>query len=473
MTAFSLLLYYKILLEYNMTHKKAQFGTKIGLIAATVGSAVGLGNVWRFPAEAQAGGGAAFLLVYIGCVFLFGIPVMLAEFSLGRSSRGDAVGAFKATTPGNKWWMSGALAIVASYIILCFYMVVAGWTVEYLWQSITGNLYQDIQAGNVANNVIFQSRMVDYIVDDINPLIFTYIVIALNICILLCGVKKGIERLSNIMMPMLFLLLLIFAGVSLSLPNAGEGLAFFLNPDFSKITPSVVVSALGQAFFSLSLGMGILITYSSYFPKDTKLTRTAITVSMLDTTVAVMMGIIIFPAVTSFGLEGESLRGAALIFVTLPEVFAQMPGTQIWSILFFLFLVIAAITSTISIAEVSIAFMQDRLKMSRLRACLTVLLPVVLFSTICSLSQGALSHITIFGLNIFDFLDNLASNTLLPICSILICIYIGWIAPRNLMERQLTNEGTMKSHVFSVVLFIVRYIAPILIACILASQFIK
>ncbi|MBQ4344441.1 MAG: sodium-dependent transporter [Muribaculaceae bacterium] len=453
--------------------QKAQFSSKIGLIAATVGSAVGLGNVWRFPAETQANGGAAFLLIYIGCVFLLGIPVMLAEFSLGRSTRSDAVGAFKAITPKKKWWLSGALAIIASYIILCFYMVVAGWTIEYLWQSITGNLYEGGQAGGAVDNAIFQSRMSEYIVDDINPLIFTYIVIIINIGILLCGVKKGIERLSNIMMPMLFLLLLVFAGVSLSLPNASEGLAFFLNPDFSKITPTVIVSALGQAFFSLSLGMGILITYSSYFPKDTKLTRTAITVSLLDLTVAFMMGVIIFPAVTSFGLEGESLNGATLIFITLPEIFTQLPGTQIWSVLFFSFLVIAAITSTISIAEVSIAFMQDRLKMSRPKACLTVLLPVFVLSSICSLSQGSLSHITIAGLNIFDFLDTLATNIMLPICSILICIYIGWVAPRNLMDKQLTNNGAMKSHVFGIVLFIVRYIAPILIAFILASQFFK
>lgn len=219
--------------------------------------------------------------------------------------------------------------------------------------------------------------------------------------------------------------------------------------------------------------MGILITYSSYFPKDTKLTRTAITVSLLDLTVAFMMGVIIFPAVTSFGLEGESLNGATLIFITLPEIFTQLPGTQIWSILFFSFLVIAAITSTISIAEVSIAFMQDRLKMSRLKACLTVLLPVFVLSSICSLSQGSLSHITIAGLIIFDFLDTLATNIMLPICSILICIYIGWVAPRNLMDKQLTNNGAMKSHVFGIVLFIVRYIAPILIAFILASQFFK
>ena len=247
---------------------KAQFSTKIGLIAATVGSAVGLGNVWRFPSETQANGGAAFLLIYIGCVLILGIPVMLAEFSLGRAGGSDAVGSLKRLSPGKKWWIAGALAILTSYLILCFYMVVAGWTFEYMWQSITGYLYEPI-AGNSSYDAQFTTRMQEFITHDSDPLINTYIMIAMNLAILVFGVKKGIERLSNILMPMLFILLLIFCWVSLSLPKAGEGLEFFLNPDFSKITPSVVVRALGQAFFSLSLGMGILITYSSYYPKET------------------------------------------------------------------------------------------------------------------------------------------------------------------------------------------------------------
>ncbi|MDE6028441.1 MAG: sodium-dependent transporter, partial [Muribaculaceae bacterium] len=278
-----------------MANKKATFSSKIGLIAATVGSAVGLGNVWRFPAETQTNGGAAFLFVYILCLLLLGVPVMLAEFSLGRGSKSDAVGAFIKLKPKTPWWLTGALAVLASYLILCFYMVVAGWTFEYLWQSITGNLYStDLsQAGMEAS---FHAKMESYICADIAPLINIYILIAVNIAVLLCGVQKGIERLSNILMPMLFLLLLIFCGVSLSLPGSSEGIKFFLTPDFSKITPGVIINALGQAFFSLSLGMGILITYSSYFPKDTRLVKTAVTVSLLDLLVAVMMGIIIFPA---------------------------------------------------------------------------------------------------------------------------------------------------------------------------------
>lgn len=452
---------------------KAQFGTKIGLIAATVGSAVGLGNVWRFPIMAQENGGAAFLLIYIACVFILGIPVMLAEFSLGRGGGSDAVGAFQNVTPGKKWWMVGGLAILASYIILSYYMVVAGWTLEYTWQSITGDLYTPVVANGAMDNAQFSAKMKEYIVDDYKPLIFTILMIVANFAILLGGVKKGIERLSNILMPMLFILLIIFAGVSLSLPKASEGLNFFLNPDFSKIDATVVVNAMGQAFFSLSLGMGILITYASYYPKDTILSRTAVTVSMLDMTVAIMMGVIIFPAVTSFGLTGESLEGASLVFITLPEVFAQMSGGQVWSILFFLFLMVAALTSTISIAEVSIAFMQDHFKLSRVKACVAVLAPLFILSSLCSLSQGCLSEFKIAGFTLFDLFDNVATNIMLPIASILVCIYMGWIAPKSFFKNQLTNQGTVKSHVFKIVLFIVRYIAPILIASILVAYFVK
>lgn len=452
---------------------KVQFATKIGLIAATVGSAVGLGNVWRFPVLAQSNGGAAFLLIYIACVFILGIPVMMAEFSLGRGGQSDAVGSFMNVTPGKKWWMTGAIAIIASYLILCYYMVVAGWTMEYLWNSITGDLYSVANSAGVTDGSQFTTKMKEYIVDDINPLIFTYIMIAANFVVLMCGVKKGIERLSNILMPMLFVLLIIFGCVSLSLPKAEEGLKFFLSPDFSKINGTVIINAMGQAFFSLSLGMGILITYASYYPKTTILSRTAVTVSLLDMTVAIMMGIIIFPAVTSFGLTGESLAGPSLVFSTLPEVFAQMPLTQLWSILFFLFLMVAALTSTISIAEVSIAFMQDRFKMSRIKACLIVIAPLFIFSSLCSLSQGSLGNMTIAGYTLFDLFDTIATNILLPTASILLCIYMGWVAPKSFFKGQLTNQGTVTSRVFHIVLFIVRFVAPILIGTILITHFIN
>ncbi len=420
--------------------QKAQFGSKIGLIAATVGSAVGLGNVWRFPAEAQANGGAAFLLLYIGCVFLLGIPVMLAEFTLGRGCRSDAVGVFRKLAPRTPWWIVGGIAILASYLILSFYMVVAGWTFEYMWQSITGDLYAPVQGitsiSGIENlDTQFSAKMQEYILSSTR------------------------------------LLLLIFAGVACTFPKAVEGLEFFLKPDFSKITPSVIINALGQAFFSLSLGMGILITYSSYFPKDTKLTRTAVTVSLLDLLVAVMMGFIIFPAVESFGLASHKLEGATLVFVTLPEVFAQMGATRLWSILFFLLLMVAALTSTISLAEVSIAFLQDRFKLKRVAACCTVILPLFLLSSICSLSQGELSWLKIAGLNIFDFLDTVATNIMLPLVAIGICVYLGWFSPKDYFYNELTNYGKVESRFYRPIRTIVRYMAPILIAIILLANF--
>ena len=455
--------------------QKIKFGSKIGLIAATVGSAVGLGNVWRFPAETQANGGAVFLLIYICCVFLLGIPVMTAEFSLGRGGASDATGVFRNVTPDRKgWWMVGALAILASYLILSFYMVVSGWTLEYLFQSITGNLYHadTSTASFPAEEQLFTDRMSQYISGTYRPLVMTYIMLAANLVVLLKGVQKGIEKMSNIMMPILFILLVIFCAVSLSLPKASEGVAFFLRPDFSAVNAGTVVNALGQAFFSLSLAMGILVTYASYYPADTKLTRTAVTVSLLDLGVAILMGLIIFPAVMTFGLADHNLAGSALVFVTLPEIFAQMGWTQFWSALFFLLLAVGAFTSTISLAEVSVAFMGGRFKMSRVKAVISVIAPLFVLSSICSLSVGPWSSFTICGMTIFDFLDTIATNIMLPLGGILLCIYMGWIAPRKFFKDELTNHGTLTSHVFGLVAFIVKWIAPLLIALILIWQFL-
>lgn len=452
--------------------EKVQFGSRIGLIAATVGSAVGLGNVWRFPAEVQANGGAAFLVVYIGCVFILGIPVMLAEFSLGRGTHRDAVGAFRQLAPGSRWWITGFIAILASYLILSFYMVVAGWTLEYFWQSLTGALYEFSGQDGDENAAVFNARMGEYIAGSWRPLVVTFAVIIINMFILLRGVQKGIEKMSNLLMPVLFVILVIFACVALTLSKASDGITFFLNPDFSKITPGVVINALGQAFFSLSLGMGILITYSGYFPKDARLVKTAVTVSALDLMVALLMGFIIFPAVMSFNLDNESLEGAALVFVTMPEVFAQMPFTRLWSTLFFLLLFVAALTSTISLAEVSIAFLQDRFDMGRRKACIAMMVPLAVMSTICSLSQGVLGNFRIFGLNIFDLLDTAATNIMLPVAAIFTCIFVGWLVPKEYFRRELTNNGELHVKWFTLIRFIVRYAAPVLIAVILAAKFI-
>ncbi|MBQ4918109.1 MAG: sodium-dependent transporter [Muribaculaceae bacterium] len=453
--------------------KDTTFSSKFGLIAATVGSAVGLGNVWRFPSLAQENGGGAFLLVYICCIFILGIPVMLAEFSLGRAGRSDSVGSFKNLTPGNKWWIAGCFGLVASYLILAFYMVVAGWTIEYLWQSISGGLFEGFNSAS-SQNTFFADKMKSLILSGSEPIFWTFAMIVLNLVILLKGVKKGIEKISNILMPLLFVILLIFCAVSLSLPNASEGLKFFLTPDFDKINSQVIVAALGQAFFSLSLGMGILVTYSSYFPKTIKMVRTSVTVTFLDFMVSVLMGIIIFPAVISFGISGsENMAGMTLVFVTLPEIFAQMGGSQWWSALFFLLLGVAAITSTISIAEVSIAFVHDRFRISRKKACFIVLLPLFLFSTLCSVSLTGVEWLQIANLPLFDALDKFTANMVLPASALLICLYVGWVLPKNFLKDELTNYGTFRSPITPVILFLIKFVCPALIAIIFLANFIK
>lgn len=444
--------------------EKTNFSSKAGLIAATIGSAVGLGNVWRFPNEVHSNGGAAFLIVYIACVLLLGVPVMLAEFSLGRGGRSDAVGVFKRLTPGKHWWIAGAIALTASYLINCFYMVVARWTGEYLLMTLDGTLYSDL--GTDLEGA-FTARLGEAIGTVWPPLIATVVIVFLNIGILLRGVQKGIEKMSNVLMPLLFALLVVLCGVTLSLPGASDGIAFFLNPDFSQVDGALVMNALGQAFFSLSLGMGILITYSSYFPKKDNLTVTAGAVAGGDFLVALLMGFIIFPAVMTFGLGKDgALESAALVFVTLPEVFAQMSGTVVWSAAFFLLLFIAALTSTISISEVSVLFFQDRFGFSRKKAVLTVLLPILVFGPLCSLSQTGVSWLQFFGMSLFDLLDTFTTNWLLPLASLLTCIYCGWVLPKSFMTGELTNGGRVARGIAPVIIALVKWVAPPAIAAI-------
>lgn len=448
----------------------AQFKSKIGLIAATVGSAVGLGTIWRFPAETQANGGGAFLLLFLACMFFLGVPVMLAETSLGRAGRGDAVTTFKRLSPKTYWWITGALALITSYVIISFYMVVAGWTLEYSIQSVTGDLYRGVDPADPSMGSLFHERMQEYICTDWRPLLNTWLMILLNIVVLVKGVQKGIERMSNLLMPVLFLLLIFFCCVSLSLPGASDGLAYFFKPDFSKITWSVVGNALGQAFFSLSLGTGILITYASYYPSDANLVKTSVIVTGLDILVAMLMGVLVFPAVVSFGLQGEGMSGTTLVFVTLPEVFAQMSGTCWWSTLFFMLLMVAALTSTVSMAEVTISFMQNHFKMKRVAATMVVMLPLFVFCALNSLSFGSMANVRILGLTIFNFLDTYATNLLLPLVSLLACLYLGWFAPKGVMHIQITNNGKVAGWIYPAVAFIIKYIAPVLIAVVLVNS---
>ena len=425
---------------------KVQFSSKIGLVAATVGSAIGLGNVWRFPAETQANGGAAFLLLYIACVLLLGIPVMLAEFSVGRAGRSDAIGSFRRLSPGKPWWLLGALAVLASYLITVFYMVVEGWTLEYLWEGLFGSLY-DFSGTPGATEAVFDSRMEALTHTPLKPALFTAAVILINTGVLLGGVQKGIERLSNVLMPLLFVILLILCVVSLTLTGAGEGLRFFLEPDFSK-----------------------LITYASYYPATTKLPRTALIVSLLSLLVAVLMGMIIFPAVKTFGLDRNTLEGATLVFVTLPEVFSRLPFPQLWSTLFFALLLVAALTSTVSLSEVAVATLQDRLGWSRRRAVLSALLPLLVLSGLCALSFSTFSGCTVDGYNFFGLLDNITTNYILPFVAIGTSLYVGWCMPA--FRDELSNYGSMRSHVTGVTRLILRFLAPALILLIFIYRFI-
>lgn len=450
--------------------ENSEFKSKLGVIAATVGSAVGLGNVWRFPAETQANGGAAFLLVYVVCVLLLGIPVMLGEFAIGRAGKGDAISSYKKLSPGTGWWISGFLGILCAYLILTFYMVVSGWTLEYLYQSLTGELYAHIPGVTDGSNMQFSTRMAEYIGSVWPPMVWTWITIVICGAVLCMGVQKGIERASNILMPMLFVILIVLLVTAMTLPKASEGLEYFFSPDFSKINADVWISALGQAFFSLSLGMGTLITYGSYFKKDVNLTKTAVTVSLLDMAVAILVGMIIFPGVMSFGLQGESFGGSSLVFVTFPEIFNMMWCPRLWSSLFFILLAVAALTSSISIAEVSIAYVCGHFRIKRVAATCIVLLPLVGLSSLSSLSNGILSDWTIFGYTIFDACDQLTANILMPLGALIMSVYVGWFAPKNMMMEQLTNGGQLRNRFAGLVIFLLKWVAPVLITVIFISS---
>lgn len=441
--------------------QRAIFGSKAGLIMASVGSAVGLGNIWRFPCEAGNNGGGAFLIVYIGCVLTLGLVVMLAEFFLGRVSQKDSVGAFKALAPKSMWKIIGYNGVLAAFLIFGFYSVVSGWTLEYMYQSVSGHL----SAGSVDE---FSQNFDNFTTGIFRPLLWIVVFMGIAYVIVLSGVKKGIERASKIMMPLLFIILAVLCIRSLMLPNSIEGLRFFFNPDFEKITSKVVLSALGQAFFSVSVGMGCMITYASYFSKSTNLPNTAVSVVTLDTLVAILAGIVIFPAVTSFGISPT--QGPRLVFVTLPNIFQQMPLGNLWSFVFFLLLALAALTSIISIHEVVTAYLHDQHKMSRRKAATIVLMCGLALGIVCSLSFGELSNVKIFGFTMFELLDYVTANIMLPVGGMFICIFTGWIVDRKILKSELTNNGTVKFAMYSLFVFLLKYIAPIIIAMVCLNQ---
>ena len=440
---------------------RATFGSKLGVIMATVGCAVGLGNIWRFPYMIGQNGGAAFLAIYIICIILLGLPVMLSEFFIGRYTRKNAAGAFKVLAPGTKWSLIGYNGVLASFLILGFYSVVAGWTLEYIMQAVTGSLSDKAPEAFAQDFKLFSTEI-------FRPILWTVTFIGITHFIVVSGVKEGIERTSKVMMPILFLILLALCIRSVTLPNASEGLYFLFKPDFSKITSAVVLSAMGQAFFSLSIGMGCLITYSSYFSKDTKMQITALQVTILDTLVAVMAGIMIFPAVFSFGIAPTA--GPELVFITLPNVFQQLPMGAIWSLVFFLLLALAALTSTISLHEVATAYVHEEFNITRKKAAWFVSGGVLVLGILSSLSIGIWKEYTLFGLTFFDLLDYLTAKIMLPFGGMLICIYLGNRVDRKILKEELTNKGTVPFYFFNTYAFFMKYIAPIAIGMIFLNE---
>lgn len=440
---------------------RATFATRLGGIAATVGSAVGFGNIWRFPYITGQNGGAAFLLIYVLCVICLGIPLMIAEFTIGRSAHRNVVGAFRRVAPGTQWYWVGVLGLLVAILILGFYIVLSGWTLRYTALAIVGEM-------GTNDFSLFVS-------DTYAPLFWTLLAIFLNAFILLGGVQKGIERASNIMMPVLALILLILVGNSFFLEGFDSGMKFLFVPDFSKVTGQTWIDAIGQAFFSLSLAMGILLAYGSYLGDNTKLGKTAITVATLDTVIAVLAGIVIFPACFSFGIEPG--QGSGLVFVTLPEVFAQMAGGRIMSILFFLLITLAGLTSCMSIFEVPISFLEEECNISRRRAVIISCIWALVLGIVCSLSLGLWSDFTLTLPTagepehdvIFDFLDHLTSRYMMPICALLTALFVGWWLDRDIIHNAITNWKNDSGWYLRPLLWLLRFVAPIGIAVIFLS----
>lgn len=442
-------------------NKRDGFTSKFGVIAAATGSAIGLGNIWRFPYVAGESGGGAFLLVYLGFVVLIGIPVMLSEFSIGRKAQRNAYGSFKKLAPGKPWFIVGLMGIVAAFIILSFYSTVAGWTLEYIFQAGKGLF---VKTQDVCPQIAFE----DFQTSSVRPLIWQLLFMILTAGIIIGGVKKGIEKYSKILMPVLLVILLILCARSLSLPGAGAGLKFLFNPDFSKLDANIILSALGQAAFSLSIGMGALITYGSYIGKKNNLSNTAVQVSLADVAIALLAGIAIFPAVFAFNIAPES--GAGLVFIVLPGIFAQMPGGAIFEFMFFLLLGIAALTSSISVLEVVVAYFVEEFKIKRKKATILAASAISFIGVFATLSFSSLAELKIFGLCIFDLLDFTAANLLLPLGALLIVIFVGWFYPIGKTQAEISNYGKLKMKIFPVFVIIIKFVAPVAITIVFLNE---
>lgn len=445
--------------------ERGNFGSKLAIVLATAGSAVGLGNVWRFPFMTGQNGGAAFIVIYFACVLLLGIPGMVSEFIVGRHSQANAARAYGSLAQRGWRWI-GYLGILTSTIILGFYAVVAGWCLQYLFASLGGRLNGDA------------SYVIDYFTtfssDPVKPCLWAVGFVLITHVVVAQGVEKGIERASKLLMPLLLLLLVILVVASCMLPGASKGIDFLLRPDFSKVSGSVFLEALGQAFFSLSLGTACLCTYASYFKRDTNLLRSATQIALLDSAIAILAGLMIFPAAFSVGVQPDS--GPSLIFITLPNVFQRafltMPAVgYVISILFYVLLVFAALTSTISMHEIGTAFFHEELRLPRQRAAWILTTVCSLIAVFCSLSVGANTDIQVLGLSLMDFCDYLTAQYMLPVGAFLTSIMLGWFVDRQLVKDEFTNGGALRESFFRVWLFSVRFIVPLCLILIFLHQF--
>ena len=446
--------------------ERGNFGSRLGIILATAGSAVGLGNVWRFPYMTGQNGGAAFIIIYLICILMLGIPGMVSEFIVGRHSQTNAARAYAGFSRGKGWGVVGILGIITSTIILGFYAVVAGWCLHYLGASTIGHLKGDTS--------YVQNYFQTFSSDPVKPAALGVAFILITHFIIVRGVRNGIERASKLLMPLLFILLLVIVIASCSLPGSMKGIEFLLKPDFSKVSGKVCLEALGQAFFSLSLGTACLCTYASYFTRQTRLLHSATQIALIDFLIALMSGLMIFPAAFSVGVQPDS--GPSLIFITLPNVFQQafsfMPLLgYVIAILFYTLLVFAALTSTISMHEIGTAFFHEELHINRSKAAWILTIVCSIIAIFCSLSVGK-PDIQIWGRSLMDFCDYLTAQIMLPVGAMLTSILVGWFASKNIVREEFTNWGTTNSKsYFNIYLFCVRYIVPVCILLILMHQF--
>ena len=444
--------------------ERGNFGSKVGIVLATAGSAVGLGNVWRFPYMTGENGGAAFILIYLGCILILGLPGMISEFIVGRHAQANAARAYDNLSNGRPWKLVGYLGILTSTIILGFYAVVAGWCLQYLFASIAGHINGDAE--------YVKNYFVTFSSDPLKPVLWGVGFVLLTHLVVVRGVKGGIERTSKLLMPILLILLVIIVIASCMLPGAMEGVRFLFEPDFTKLTSSVMLEALGQAFFSLSLGTACLCTYASYFSKDTNLLYSAGQIAILDTMIAILAGLMIFPAAASVGVSPDS--GPSLIFITLPNVFQQafsaMPVVgYVIGVMFYALLVFAALTSTISMHEIGTAFFTEELNLSRRKSAWIITVVASLLCLFCALSVGAYD-IKVMGMALMDFCDGLTANVMLPLGGMLTCLFVGWYIPRQVAQGEFTNGGVKNGRFFNVYLFAVRYVCPLCILLVFLHQ---